>query len=54
MDIVEFVEKVMGLELFQYQKEILKNLEKYKDCVPVVSPITGRIYFLPRKKEVEL
>ncbi len=50
MDCVEFVERVMGIKLFQYQKELLKALETHKNDVIAMSPITGRIYFFPKQE----
>lgn len=50
MNCVEFVECVMGIKLFQYQKELLKTLEAHKDDVITMSPITGRIYFFPKQE----
>lgn len=50
MDCVEFVERIMGIKLFQYQKELLKTLEAHKNDLMVISPITGRIYFVPKQE----
>lgn len=49
MDIVEYVETVLGLELLDYQKVILRDLyEEYKntkDIRIVMRPHIGRDYF---------
>lgn len=48
MDCVEFTERVIGIKLLQHQKKLLKTLEIHKNDVMVISPITGRIYFVPK------
>lgn len=50
MDCIEFVERVMGVKLLQYQKKLLKTLEAHKNDVMAMSPITGRIYFFPKRE----
>jgi tRNA A37 N6-isopentenylltransferase MiaA len=41
MDIVEFAEKVCGMELLEYQKESLRRMHELSS--------KGRIYILPRR-----
>lgn len=38
MDIVEFAEKFCGVELFEYQKELLRRIDELRH--------EGKIYFL--------
>lgn len=57
MDIVEFVEKYMNIELFEYQKKFLRELDKLRSegnirmvCIP-----TGRTYiYLDKTTQQEL
>lgn len=46
MDIVEFAEKFMGIELFEYQKTFLRAFEKVKSDgkVRIVTGRDGRSY----------
>ena len=41
MDIVEFAEKVCGMELLEYQKEFLRRTHELSS--------KGKIYILPRR-----
>lgn len=46
MDVVEFAEKVLGLELFDYQKEILRKV--YTEVV------SGRTVYIAQPRYLEL
>lgn len=54
MNCEEFIEKITGIKLLHYQKELLKTMEAHKDDVIAMSPITGKLYFFPKKKEEKL
>ena len=58
MDIVEYVETVLGLELLDYQKALLRDLyEEYKnkkDIRIIMRPHIGRNYFYTYLKQNNL
>lgn len=58
MDIVEYVETVLGLELLDYQKALLRDLhEEYKnkkDIRILMCPHTGQNYFYTYLKQNNL
>lgn len=57
MDVVEFAEKFMNVELFECQKKFLKDLEDFhsKGDVYIRMSSGGRVYiYLDRKTQKEL
>ena len=48
MDIIEFVEKITGLELCDFQKELLKKSASVGEC-HIVYGRYGRVYVVPKK-----
>mgnify|MGYP003289520909 CR=1 FL=1 len=46
MDIVDFVEKIMSIELFDYQKEMLRAISKIPPNSKIVYGRNGRIYVI--------
>ena len=55
MDIVEFAEKIMHIELMDYQKTYLRAFEKLRGSgkVHIVTGRDGRIYILGKEKTDE-
>jgi hypothetical protein len=48
MDAVEFIEQNMGLELFEYQKNFIRELEKIgSDGIITLTSRRGGIYIYP-------
>lgn len=45
MDIVEFAERFMGIELQEWQKEHIRVLEKIHRGAKIVMAPNGRVYF---------
>lgn len=43
MDIVEFVEKICGIQLFEYQKEMLRKFSKFPEDSVIVMGRHGPI-----------
>lgn len=57
MDVVEFAEKFMNIELFEYQKQILRELEKLRSDgdVRICAGRKGGVYiYLDRHVQKEL
>lgn len=52
MDIVEFAEKFMGIELFECQKQLLRELEKLgpEDTIRVVTGRFKQPYIYPTQQ----
>ena len=51
MDVVEFAEKVIGIELLEYQKVILMEMEKLPRDAQLVAGRRGFILLAPNKGE---
>lgn len=45
MDIVEFAEKICGVQLLEYQKVILRACEQKRKIYIIVHPSIGRTHF---------
>lgn len=46
MTIVEFAEKIVGLQLYPYQKRLLEELEKAPLNARLISTPYGKIFFI--------
>lgn len=49
MDIVEFAEKVLGIKLLEYQKEMLRKMEELPRDAQLVAGRRGFILLVPKK-----
>ena len=52
MDVVEFAEKYMNIQLFEYQKQFLRDLENLRSDgdIKIIRGRDGRIYIYPDKR----
>jgi hypothetical protein len=52
MDVIEFVEKVCGCQLLDYQKEFLRKMQSVsgKDNYQIVCLRSGRIVVIPEER----
>ena len=51
MDILEFIERVLGIELLEYQKVMLREMEKLPRDAQLVAGRRGFILLVPKKGE---
>ena len=50
MGVVEFIEKICGLELLEYQKQYLNNMERLWEQGKTLELVNGRVVAIPRKE----